>query len=143
MNNIKKNKFGGKKNDEGGRTTKNTKKKENKGRDLHSQKGTREKIKNIEKSNERKKCESEKNKKTGKKNKKGGQYVYFPEKNVIQFLPYSYPNISNKSFNVYNKLYTGNQNGGNILPQQCSNFNPNMLNREFNCSQPFWNENCT
>ena len=142
MSNLKKKKAGGRKNGEGGRTTKNTKKKEKQSRNIYSQKGSRKKEENIERGKVKSSvCNNTRSKKNTKgKNKKGGQYVYFPDKNVIQFLPYSYKNISNNR--IYNQLYTGNQAGGDILPKVCSNFTPNMLNREFNCQQPFWNENC-
>ena len=143
MVNLKKNKFGGRKNEEGGRTTKNTKKKEKQGRDLHSKKGSRKKIENIERSQKRVSDNNQHKKNNKGKNKKGGQYVYFPERNIIQFLPYSYKNTISSTNKIYNQIYNGNQAGGNILPQTCSNFTPNMLNREFNCKQPFWNENCT
>ena len=78
-----------------------------------------------------------------KTHKKGGNYIYFPQKNVIQFLPYSYPDYSPKSMKIYNKVYSGNQAGGNLLPQTCSDFNPNMLQTNFNCFQPFWDSKCT
>lgn len=75
--------------------------------------------------------------------KKGGNYIYFPKKNIIQFLPYSYPDYSPKNMKIYNKVYAGNQVGGNLLPQTCSDFDPNMLKRNFNCFQPFWDSKCT
>ena len=119
-----KNKGGGKKDGQGQRRTKNTKKKEKQERQLGSSKGTRQKVQNIERS-QMKKTESPKSKKKTPKSKKGkkrGQYVYFPDKNVIQFLP--------------------KQQGGKITDSSCSNFKPTMLNREFNCKQPFWKPDC-
>lgn len=116
-----KNKGGGKKDGQGQRRTKNTKKKEKQERQLGSSKGTRQKVQNIERS-QMKKTESPKSNKKTSKGKKGGQYVYFPDKNVIQFLP--------------------TQQGGKITDSSCSNFKPTMLNREFNCKQPFWKPDC-
>ena len=116
-----KNKGGGKKDGQGQRRTKNTKKKEKQERQLGSSKGTRQKVQNIERS-QMKKNQSPKSNKKISKGKKGGQYVYFPDKNVIQFLP--------------------KQQGGKITDSSCSNFKPTMLNREFNCKQPFWKPDC-
>ena len=116
-----KNKGGGKKDGQGQRRTKNTKKKEKQERQLGSSKGTRQKVQNIERSQMKKNQSPKSNKKTSK-GKKGGQYVYFPDKNVIQFLP--------------------TQQGGKITDSSCSNFKPTMLNREFNCKQPFWKPDC-
>ena len=116
-----KNKGGGKKDGQGQRRTKNTKKKEKQERQLGSSKGTRQKVQNIERP-QMKKTESPKSKKKTPKGKKRGQYVYFPDKNVIQFLP--------------------KQQGGKITDSSCSNFKPTMLNREFNCKQPFWKPDC-
>jgi hypothetical protein len=116
-----KNKGGGKKDGQGQRRTKNTKKKEKQERQLGSSKGTRQKVQNIERS-QMKKTQSPKSNKKTSKGEKGGQYVYFPDKNVIQFLP--------------------TQQGGKITDSSCSNFKPTMLNREFNCKQPFWKPDC-
>ena len=116
-----KNRGGGKKDGQGQRRTKNTKKKEKQERQLGSSKGTRQKVQNIERSQMKKNQSPKSNKKTSK-GKKGGQYVYFPDKNVIQFLP--------------------TQQGGKITDSSCSNFKPTMLNREFNCKQPFWKPDC-
>lgn len=142
----KKNKGGGRKDGEGNRITKSKKKKEKQEKRLGSSKGSRQILDNqqLNKKKSRKdNSSSNKQHKKSKKQKKGGRYVYFPDKNIIQFLPYSYPNISYNPFKIYNQTYTGNQSGGDILPQTCSNFSPNMLERQFNCQQPFWNENCT
>lgn len=116
-----KNRGGGKKDGQGQRRTKNTKKKEKQERQLGSSKGTRQKVQNIERS-QMKKTQSPKSNKKTSKGEKGGQYVYFPDKNVIQFLP--------------------TQQGGKITDSSCSNFKPTMLNREFNCKQPFWKPDC-
>lgn len=63
-----------------------------------------------------------------------GKYIYYPKENIIQFMPYSYP--SNQ--------HLGNQFGGNpLLSSQCGYFNPNMLTRQFDCNQPFWDVKCT
>lgn len=139
----KKNKGGGRKDGEGNRITKSKKKKEKQGTQLGSSKGSRQILNNQKLKGKSKKSKSNKYENKSKKNKRGGGYVYFPDKNIIQYLSYSYPNVSYNPLKVYNKLYTGNQAGGNILPQTCSNFSPNMLERQFNCKQPFWNENCT
>ena len=141
----KKNKGGGRKDGEGNRITKSKKNKERKREKLGSSKGSRQILNNQKINKDKSKKDRSRNKcgKKSQKNKKGGRYVYFPDKNIIQFLPYSYPDVSYNPLKIYNKLYTGNQAGGDILPQTCSNFSPNMLERQFNCKQPFWNENCT
>ena len=137
MVNLKKNKFEGREKRKMKNTTKNIINKK-KSKKIHYQKRYRKSTRN----NEKNKKQLSKNKHK-KNNKKGGKYVYFPEKNVIQFLPYSYKNTIPQTNQIYNQIYNGNQAGGDILPQTCSNFTPNMLNREFNCQQPFWNEKCT
>ena len=137
MNNLKKNKLKERKKKIMKNTTKNIKK----SKKIHYQKRYKRNIENTEK--QKKILSRNKQHKNKKSNKKGGKYVYFPEKNVIQFLPYSYKNTIPQTNQIYNQIYNGNQAGGDILPQTCSNFTPNMLNREFNCQQPFWNEKCT
>ena len=140
---IIKNKGGGKKSGLNNRERKNDKKKQQKDRQIGSSKGTRHKIKNIEKSqNKRTSKKKNSGNKKSKKGKKGGNYVYFPSKNIIQFLPNNYPNISYNPTKIYNQKYIGKQMGGDVLPKSCSNFSPNTLNREFDCKQPFWNSNC-
>ena len=103
--------------------------------------GTKLKIQKNLKIKEHQKKKNSGNKKS-KKGKKGGNYVYFPSKNIIQFLPNNYPNISYNPTKIYNQKYIGKQMGGDVLPKSCSNFSPNTLNREFDCKQPFWNSNC-
>ena len=140
----KNNKGGGRKDGKGNRITKSKKNKEKQRKRLGFSKGSKQTLNNhnLNKNKSRKHKFSNKYEKKSKKNKKGGRYVYFPDKNIIQFLPYSYPEVAYNPSKIHSKLYTGNQAGGNILPQACSNFSPNMLERQFNCKQPFWNENC-
>ena len=140
----KKNKGGGRKYGEGNRINKSKKNKGKQRKRLVSSKGSRQFFNHQQLNKDKPKKDISRNKsgKKSQKNKKGGRYVYFPDKNIIQFLPYSSPDVSYNPLRIYNKLYTGNQAGGNILPQTCSNFSPNMLERQFNCKQPFWNENC-
>ena len=110
--------------------------------------------KSIKKQNNKKtfRNKSKKNQKKYIRNKKNqryktkvgsGKYIYYPKENMIQFMPYSYPNISNSN-QIYQQPYLGSQMGGNsLLPTQCGDFNPNMLDRKFDCNQPFWSVKCT
>lgn len=95
--------------------------------------------KSIKKKNKKNKRKSIRNKKYQKhKRNGGGKYIYYPKDNIIQFMPYSYPTSTTRQ-----QPYLGSQMGGNsLIPMECGDFNPNMLERKFDCNQPFWSASC-
>ena len=91
-------KAGGRKDGQGNRITKNTKKKDNRGRTLGTAKGTRVKIQNIQKSNNKKPN-------TKRKNKKGGhmEMIMIPLLSAAGYANYKYGINSKKTRKRNNK----------------------------------------